>query len=125
TAAIRRLTTPYAFASLASLPAAVGVTRAVADGHDATHEPAGAPADDEAGPMEFAADLFSQPPQRPAQQPAGKAAPRRALSRLPPPRWLEAEAKPSAADVGTATHTVLRLLDFREAASADEVRRQV
>ena len=52
----------------------------------------------------------------------------RGVGSLKAPEWLapaDTPATPAAADVGTATHLALRLLDFRDAADESAVRRQL
>ena len=46
-------------------------------------------------------------------------------SLLKAPEWIESKAAPSAADIGTATHLALRLLDFRDAADEAAISRQI
>ena len=96
-AAVQRITTPYHHPAVAALAAAVGVTTL---GDDAALHLAGL-----------------------KRRNATPADVRTARTRLPRPRFVDAEA--TAADLGTATHVALRHLDFRDAADEPAVRRQI
>ena len=96
-AAVRRITTPYHHPAVAALAAAVGVT---ALNDDAAMHLAGL-----------------------KRRNATPADVRTARTRLPRPRFVDADA--TAADLGTATHVALRHLDFRDAADEPAVRRQI
>lgn len=109
-AAIARLTSPYRFMDVAQLPAAVGVT-SLSHG-----EPSGLQPADVAGAAVVARDRAVADTARHRAQ---------AASSLRPPAFLDDASVPAATDVGTATHVVLRLLDFRAAASESAVRDQI
>lgn len=109
-AVIARLSSPYRFMDVAQLPAAVGVT-SLSHG-----EPLSEESGDVAGAAVAARDRAAADAARHRAQ---------AASSLRPPAFLDDAKIPAATDLGTATHVVLRLLDFRAAASESAVREQI